>query len=422
MGMDNFIWFHGIVEDTDDPLMIGRCRVRVIGLHTDNRSILPTDKLPWASPMMPITSASIGGIGISPTGIMLGSWVVGFFRDGESAQDPIMMGTIPGIPSGPDEDELDYGDPNLDGYPYKEETSQYNSVINESDVNRLARGATTKKVFTTKIELIEYFKNIHDGLGFDSPLLSIFNDLTMNDLFIDDLMKLLHDNKDINDLILSNALGRHDESSVSIVTLMTSSDNMSTEDLRELLSNDVLSDILTTVLAGKLKDAELLLDLFMSFEKWDWVIEEETTVSETEVSVDTIVTNKKSSVINNSLFSEPPTKYAPTYPDNKVLSTESGHHQEFDDTRGAERIHTYHKSGSFEEYHPNGDRVTKIVGNDYEIVYGNKNLHVSGNLNIYVNGSVKIKVNGSWDAKVGGSHTTNSGGNMKKTAPKINLN
>jgi hypothetical protein len=331
------------------------------------------------------------------------------------------MGTIPGIPSGPDEDELDYGDP-TEVYPYKEETSQYNSVINESDVNRLARGATTKKVFTTKTELIEYFKNIHDGLGFDSPLLSIFTDLTMNDLFIDDLMKLLHDNKDINDLILSNALGRHDESSVSIVTLMTSSDNMSTEDLRELLSNDVLSDILTTVLAGKLKGAELLLDLFMTFEKWDWVIEEETTVSETEVSVDTIVTNKKSSVINNSLFSEPPTKYAPTYPDNKVLSTDSGHHQEFDDTPGAERIHTYHKSGSFEEYHPNGDRVTKIVGNDYEIVYGDKNLHVSGNLNIYVNGSVKIKVNGSWDAKVGGSHTTNSGGNMKKTAPKINLN
>jgi len=240
---------------------------------------LPTDKLPWASPMMPITSASIGGIGISPTGIMLGSWVVGFFRDGESAQDPIMMGTIPGIPSGPDEDELDYGDP-TEVYPYKEETSQYNSVLNESDVNRLAR---------------------------------------------------------------------------SVVD-------------------------------------------------------------------DTIVTNKKSSVINNSLFSEPPTKYAPTYPDNKVLSTDSGHHQEFDDTPGAERIHTYHKSGSFEEYHPNGDRVTKIVGNDYEIVYGDKNLHVSGNLNIYVNGSVKIKVNGSWDAKVGGSHTTNSGGNMKKTAPKINLN
>ena len=55
MGMNNFIWFHGIVEDTDDPLMIGRCRVRVIGLHDNNRSMLPTDKLPWASPMMPIT-------------------------------------------------------------------------------------------------------------------------------------------------------------------------------------------------------------------------------------------------------------------------------------------------------------------------------------------------------------------------------
>ena len=35
------------------------------------------------------------------------------------------------------------------------------------------------------------------------------------------------------------------------------------------------------------------------------------------------------------------------YPKNHVYETESGHIKEFDDTEGAERIHEYHKSGTF---------------------------------------------------------------------------
>jgi hypothetical protein len=45
--------------------------------------------------MMPVTSAAMSTIGQSATGILAGSWVIGFFRDGQSAQDPIVMGTIP---------------------------------------------------------------------------------------------------------------------------------------------------------------------------------------------------------------------------------------------------------------------------------------------------------------------------------------
>ena len=37
---------------------------------------------------------------------------------------------------------------------------------------------------------------------------------------------------------------------------------------------------------------------------------------------------------------------------NKVFETESGHVQEFDDTPGQERIHTYHRSGTFHEVDP----------------------------------------------------------------------
>lgn len=90
----NFYWFHGVIEDVADPLKLGRVRVRCIGYHTDDRGALPTSELPWALCLLPPTSASMAGVGQSATGLQAGSWVIGFFRDGLSAQDPIIMGSI----------------------------------------------------------------------------------------------------------------------------------------------------------------------------------------------------------------------------------------------------------------------------------------------------------------------------------------
>jgi len=89
-----FHWFHGVIEDVNDPLQLGRVRVRCVGYHTDNRTTLPTSGLPWALCLLPNTSASMAGVGQSATGLQPGSWVIGFFRDGPSAQDPIIMGSI----------------------------------------------------------------------------------------------------------------------------------------------------------------------------------------------------------------------------------------------------------------------------------------------------------------------------------------
>ena len=91
---DGFNWWIGVVEDRMDPEKMGRCRVRIYGYHTDSKLILPTKDLPWATPIQPITSAAISGIGTSPLGPVEGTWVIGFFLDGEDMQQPAIFGTI----------------------------------------------------------------------------------------------------------------------------------------------------------------------------------------------------------------------------------------------------------------------------------------------------------------------------------------
>lgn len=89
--------YQGCVENRQDPLKLGRCQVRVVGLHTHDKTKLKTEDLPWAYPMQPITSAAINGIGQSPIGPVEGTWVVIMFRD-DDLQLPVMIGTIGGIP------------------------------------------------------------------------------------------------------------------------------------------------------------------------------------------------------------------------------------------------------------------------------------------------------------------------------------
>ena len=88
-------WFTGVVEDINDPAEMGRIKVRCFGYHTPVLEDMPTESLPWAHVMLPITSASMTGIGQSATGLLQGSWVVGFFRDGAALQDPFIIGSVP---------------------------------------------------------------------------------------------------------------------------------------------------------------------------------------------------------------------------------------------------------------------------------------------------------------------------------------
>ena len=85
-----FVWWKGKVEDRKDPLKLGRCKVRILGYHTDDKSEIPTEDLPFAYPAMPINTRPSD----SPIGPVEGTWVMGFFADGENAQQPIMTHVI----------------------------------------------------------------------------------------------------------------------------------------------------------------------------------------------------------------------------------------------------------------------------------------------------------------------------------------
>ena len=85
-----FTWFTGIVKDINDTENLNRVKVQALGFYDDDIAV---DDLPWATVMMPVTSASLKGVGGNHH-LEVGSWVVGFFRDGPSAQDPMVMGSI----------------------------------------------------------------------------------------------------------------------------------------------------------------------------------------------------------------------------------------------------------------------------------------------------------------------------------------
>jgi predicted chitinase len=91
-------FFMAIVESRNDPLKLGRVQIRIFGVHSEILEDVPTESLPWAIPLMPATSASLSGIGHSGTQYIEGTMVIVFFMDGASRQQPMIMGSMHGIP------------------------------------------------------------------------------------------------------------------------------------------------------------------------------------------------------------------------------------------------------------------------------------------------------------------------------------
>ena len=149
-GFNNMLHFVGVVEDNHDRTNAGRVRVRAFGIHpprvsSDIEDNVPTQDLPWATVLD-------GTYGVSPVIPSIGDWVFGFFVDGREAQQPMIIGRLPGIhmnlPGGagePGEDAYlplesvhNYGKPELHRYQGGEDLDKGQTLIQrasqESDI------------------------------------------------------------------------------------------------------------------------------------------------------------------------------------------------------------------------------------------------------------------------------------------------
>ena len=110
--------------------------------------------------------------------------------------------------------------------------------------------------------------------------------------------------------------------------------------------------------------------------------------------------------------SQPKTTQASAkYPTNHVFETESGHYVEFDDTEGNERIHLYHKMGTFIEIDKSGNVIIKTVGNVTNIVAGNMDTYVKGNYSVSAGGNIDVYAGKDLTEKVDGNRKTTITGN-----------
>lgn len=298
MGFDGFIWFQGVVEDRLDPLKLGRVRVRCLGVHTENKVLIPTESLPWAHVVLPVTSASMSGLGQSPTGLVDGTWVFGFFRDGDVCQEPVILGALPGIPEEKSRQDVGFYD---------------------------QRTPAQLSIFPRKIKRREH---PFTGVGATH----------------EDEPSALHFPREITKHPLGCELNE--------------------PDTNRLARGDGAKD---SIIQHKLDTRDL---------------------------------NVETALGAGGKWSEPPSAYSTQYPFNHVYESESGHIIEYDDTPGCERTHRWHRTGTSEEIAPSGDRVSRIVRDNYEIVLRDDNIHILGKANVTVQGIINIYTKSSLNVQV----------------------
>ena len=147
-----FILLRGVVEDNNDPLKIGRVRVRIFGVHSDKNEksgakfeFVKTSELPWAEVMGGTGFGLVGGVGLSSV-LHQGTWVWVMLENNEPNK-PVVLGTIHGVnsesPSGKSSSGAGFYDP-AGKFPPA-------SGVGRSDMNNRLDGAyTTTQVIETQ--------------------------------------------------------------------------------------------------------------------------------------------------------------------------------------------------------------------------------------------------------------------------------
>ncbi len=104
IGKDGFSWWIGQVAKKDtwekgsqfsnQGDWSARCKVRIVGHHSFDGSILADEDLPWAQIMLdPSFGSAQGGIG-GTLALRGGETCIGFFLDGDDGQQPVIIGLL----------------------------------------------------------------------------------------------------------------------------------------------------------------------------------------------------------------------------------------------------------------------------------------------------------------------------------------
>jgi hypothetical protein len=89
----NRFFFGMVINNNDVDLHLGRCQVRIWGIHGDQ---VPSGELPWAQVLLPTTEPGTNGLGSNPM-LGIGAQVFGVFLDGKDSQLPLILGSVPRI-------------------------------------------------------------------------------------------------------------------------------------------------------------------------------------------------------------------------------------------------------------------------------------------------------------------------------------
>lgn len=490
---EQYIWFMGVVEDRNDPDKLGRVRVRCFGIHTADTTKIPTNMLPWAWVMQPTTSASVNGIGQSPTGILEGTHVVGFFRDGLSMQDPVVTGTLGGVPQTPPyltrsqivttpEDRAAVFNNGIkpDGEaiePIKEIERNPNLDINlliiHCTATRPSQDIGVAEVNSWHIqrgwrEIGYHFVIRRNGVvergrdvGKQGAHAKGYNRKSIGIAMaggVDDNLQPQNNFTPAQWASLKTMVGKymtdyegikvigHNEVSAkacpsfNVQTWLANTfpDGQVDEELLAGLEDDTVEDqegakqleqadddkndvgeteaYADDVASGAAVRNDTYPENTFGFIDPNGVYPKEPYIGEQDVNRlsrgeqtdETVVQSKNDSretginLPGGGTYDEPQSPYNAQYPYNHVQESESGHLIEVDDTPGQERIHMYHRTGTFFEMHPDGNEVHKVIGDGYEITLKNKNIYVKGSCNITVDGDTNLKVGGNVTAEVEG--------------------
>lgn len=375
-GKSGFVWWKGVVEDRKDPIFLGRVRVRIFGWHTEDKLKLPTKDLPWAMPSLPIDN------GKNAVGLKEGDWCWGFFLDDASAQKPVVVGYIPGIDEDPANPNVGFYDPTPD-----EELTADNvprpprmSPIAEYDATFLEAGADG---FSSEFlpEDNVAFGQLTSEYSADRYKFDLNRDGTFDSTDVDQMLAQ-------EDIFTGEITTTTTEQQTAELSRYPLEDSLNEPSTSRLARNE---NIAQTIVASK--TASLSAGEGAGFEGNALGAAEQPAFP----------------------FAEPKTAYAAKYPYNHVYESESGHVVEVDDTPGAERLHWYHRSGSFKEIHPSGLEVNKSVNHQYNFVYLDHYCGVGYNYNLDAKQSVRMQSGQVFNIKSGSDHNRQVGGSMNAT-------